>query len=216
MSRISNGVSTFLRKAGALRGNLTQDRHCQHKESEFVREPHGKIFKDTLDASQPYWKQSRERPRLGLSVSVISTTWRTAKRRTITRQKHCNKKSAEVAAFQTAPQLGRSKATVSNTVVLWSATVAQTVVAQGQRFPRPFYKRRSQEKKHPLRLEIFLLRSPRDRTRSVLPYRAMCSVAGQCNPVVWVFSTSGFHLFFATKPVSSATSKAERGQIWRP
>src|ERR1700740_2994084 len=76
MSRISNGVSTFLRKAGALRGNLTQDRHCQHKGSEFVREPHGKIFKDTLDASQPYWKQS-ERPRLGLSVSVISTTWRT-------------------------------------------------------------------------------------------------------------------------------------------
>jgi hypothetical protein len=79
-----------------------------------------------------------------------------------------------------------------------------------------FYKSRSQEKKHPLRLEIFLLRSPPDRARSVLTYRAMCPVARQCDPVVWVFSTSGFHLFFATKPVSSETSKAERGQIWRP
>jgi hypothetical protein len=79
-----------------------------------------------------------------------------------------------------------------------------------------FYKRRSQGKKHPLRLEIFLLRSPPDRARSVLTYRAMCPVAGQCDPVVWAFSTSGFHLFFATKPVSSETSKAERGQIWRP
>jgi hypothetical protein len=31
-----------------------------------------------------------------------------------------------------------------------------------------------------------------------------------CDPVVWVFSTSGFHRFLATKPVSSETSKAER------
>jgi hypothetical protein len=37
----------------------------------------------------------------------------------------------------------------------------------------------------------------------------MCSVAGPCDPVVWVFSTSGFHRFLATKPVSSETSKAE-------
>jgi hypothetical protein len=37
----------------------------------------------------------------------------------------------------------------------------------------------------------------------------MCSVAGQGDPVVWVFSTSGFHRFLATKPVSSETSKAE-------
>ncbi len=43
-----------------------------------------------------------------------------------------------------------------------STTVAQTVVAQGQRFPRPFYKGRSQEKTHPLRLEFFLLRGPLD------------------------------------------------------
>ncbi len=27
----------------------------------------------------------------------------------------------------------------------------------------------------------------------------MCSVAGQCDGVVWIFSTSGFHRFFATK-----------------
>jgi hypothetical protein len=37
-----------------------------------------------------------------------------------------------------------------------------------------------------------LLLSPLDRARSVLTYRAMCSVVGPCNPVVWVFSTSGF------------------------
>ena len=44
----------------------------------------------------------------------------------------------------------------------------------------------------------------------------MCSVAGRDAPAIWVFSTSGFHHFFATKPVSSETSKAERGQMWRP
>ena len=89
------------------------------------------------------------------------------------------------------------------------------------RAPRPltpdkFYKGRSQEKTHRLRLEDFLLLSPPDRASSVLTYRAMCSVAGQGDPVDWVFSTSGFHRFFATKPVSSETNKAERGQIWRP
>jgi hypothetical protein len=35
-------------------------------------------------------------------------------------------------------------------------------------------------------------------------------VAGRSGPAVWVFSTSGFHRFFATKPVSSETNKAER------
>src|SRR5258706_795709 len=74
----------------------------------------------------------------------------------------------------------------------------------------PFYKSRSQEKTHLLRLEFFLLLSPLDRARSVLTCRAMCSVAGPCDPVDWVFSTSGFHRFLATKPVSSETSKAER------
>jgi hypothetical protein len=44
----------------------------------------------------------------------------------------------------------------------------------------------------------------------------MCSVAGRDAPAIWVFSTSGFHHFFATKPVSSETSKAERGLMWRP
>jgi hypothetical protein len=34
--------------------------------------------------------------------------------------------------------------------------------------------------------------------------------------VNWVLSISGFHRFLATKPVSSETNKAERGQIWRP
>ena len=70
----------------------------------------------------------------------------------------------------------------------------------------------SQEKTHLLRLEFFLLRSPLGRARSVLTYRAMCSVTVQGDPVVWVFSTSGFHRFFATKPVSSETSKQYGGQ----
>ena len=82
--------------------------------------------------------------------------------------------------------------------------------------PGKFYKGRSQEKTQLRRPEIFLLLSPLDRARSVLTYRAMCSVAGQCDPVVGVFSTSGFHRFLATKPVSSETSKAERWSIWRP
>ena len=76
--------------------------------------------------------------------------------------------------------------------------------------PEKFYKGRSQEKTPFLRLEFFLLRSPPDQAKSVLTYRAMCSVVGQGSPVVWIFSTSGFHRFFTTKPVSSETSKAER------
>src|SRR5579864_4234380 len=82
--------------------------------------------------------------------------------------------------------------------------------------PDKFYKRRSQEKTLLQRLEFFLLRSPRDRARFVLTCRAMCSVVGACAPVVWVFSISGFHRFFVTKPGSSETNKAEPGQIWRP
>ena len=50
--------------------------------------------------------------------------------------------------------------------------------------PDLFYNGRSQKKTHLLRLEFFSLRSPLDRARSVLTYRAMCSVAGQCDPVV--------------------------------
>ncbi len=76
--------------------------------------------------------------------------------------------------------------------------------------PEEFYKGGSQEKTHVLRPEFFLLPSPHDRARSVLNCRAMDSGAGHCGPVVWIFSTSGFHRLFATKPVSSETSKAER------
>src|SRR5579863_7139849 len=82
--------------------------------------------------------------------------------------------------------------------------------------PEKFYKGRSQEKTHPLRLEFFLLLSPLDRARSVLLFRATCSVAGQCDPVNWVFSTSGFHHFLATKPVVPKPAKQNGGQIWRP
>src|SRR5215472_3693410 len=38
----------------------------------------------------------------------------------------------------------------------------------------------------------------------------MCSAPGHDGPEVWVFCTGGFHRLFATKPVSSETSKAER------
>jgi hypothetical protein len=38
----------------------------------------------------------------------------------------------------------------------------------------------------------------------------MDSGAGHDDPAIWVFSTSGFHRLFATKPFSSETSKAER------
>jgi len=60
------------------------------------------------------------------------------------------------------------------------------------------------------RLEFFLLRSPPNEAGSVLIFRARCSVAELGSPAVWVFSVSGFHRLFATKPVSSETSKAER------
>jgi hypothetical protein len=79
-----------------------------------------------------------------------------------------------------------------------------------------FYKGRSQEKTPLHRPEFFLLRSPLDGAGSVLTARTKCSVVGQYRPTVGVFSTSGFHRFFATKPVRSETHKAERGQIWRP
>src|SRR5208283_5073720 len=75
--------------------------------------------------------------------------------------------------------------------------------------PGKFYKRGSQEKTLLRRLDAFLLHSPLDGAGSVLNCRARCSVAGRFGPAVWVFSTSGFHRFFATKPVSSETSKAE-------
>jgi hypothetical protein len=55
-----------------------------------------------------------------------------------------------------------------------------------------------------------LLRSPLVQAGSVLIFRTMCSVAGRTRPAIWDSSTSGFHCLFATKPVSSETSKAER------
>jgi hypothetical protein len=76
-----------------------------------------------------------------------------------------------------------------------------------------FYKGGSQEKTHVLRPEFFLFPSPHERARSVLNFRAMDSGAGYCGPAVWVFSTSGFHRLFATKPVRSETSKQYGGQV---
>ena len=73
-----------------------------------------------------------------------------------------------------------------------------------------FYKGGSQEKIHLPRPECFLFPSPHVRARSVLNFRAMDSGAGHGGPAVCVFSTSGFHRLFATRPFSSETSKAER------
>src|SRR6266853_3069401 len=83
------------------------------------------------------------------------------------------------------------------------------------KFPSPgkFYKKGSQEKTHLQRLDVFLLRSPFEGAGSVLSCRARCSVAGHGGPAVRVFSPSGFHYLFATKPVSSETSKAERRSV---
>jgi hypothetical protein len=76
-----------------------------------------------------------------------------------------------------------------------------------------FYKRENQGKTDVPRLEFFFFRSPLDGAGSVLTFHASCSVAELRSPGVWVFSTCGFHRFFATKPVSSETSKAEGGQV---
>jgi hypothetical protein len=52
---------------------------------------------------------------------------------------------------------------------------------------------------------------PTPLSRIVLAFRSVDSERYQHSSVaVWVFSTSGFHHLFATKPVSSETNKAER------
>src|ERR1700687_4052355 len=79
--------------------------------------------------------------------------------------------------------------------------------------PDKFYKGGSQEETLLLRPEFFLLPNPHDRARSVLNCRAMDSGAGHGGPAVWIFSTSGFHRLFATKPISSETSKQYGGQV---
>src|ERR1700683_860642 len=79
--------------------------------------------------------------------------------------------------------------------------------------PDKFYKGRSQEKTPLLQLKLFLLLSPIDGASSVLTGRTMCSVAGHFGPAIGGSSPSGFHCLFATKPVSSETSKAEPRSI---
>jgi hypothetical protein len=69
-------------------------------------------------------------------------------------------------------------------VTLLFALIAFQHVTDSGPSPDKFYKGRSQEKTHFLRLEFFLLRSPFDRAKSVLTDRAMCSVVGQGSPVV--------------------------------
>src|ERR1700691_5443462 len=51
---------------------------------------------------------------------------------------------------------------------------------------------------------------PAGLSRVVLGFRSIDSERYECSCIaVWVFSTSGFHRFLATKPVSSETNKAE-------
>src|SRR5215831_1115802 len=76
------------------------------------------------------------------------------------------------------------------------------------------YKRRSQEKKLRPRPEVFLLRSPTDRTRSVLTYRSRCSVVGHDGPMGWVFSSSGFHRLVRDEACSvPKPAKQNGGQV---
>jgi hypothetical protein len=79
-----------------------------------------------------------------------------------------------------------------------------------------FHEKESQEKTLLQWPDFFLLRSPLDGAGSVLNCCAMYSVAGHICPVIWIFSTIGFHHFSATKPVRSDTSKADRVLMWRP
>jgi hypothetical protein len=79
--------------------------------------------------------------------------------------------------------------------------------------PGKFYKGRSQEKKPPLRLQLFFLRSPLKMSRicSNLPRHSLGWRA--LWPSVLGFPVSSFHRFFATKPISSETSKQNVGQM---
>ena len=85
-----------------------------------------------------------------------------------------------------------------------------------QRVEKARYKKESQEKTVLQWPDFFLLRNPFDGARSVLNCRAMYSLAGHLCPVLWGFSTRGFHHVLATKPVRSETSKTDRGLMWRP
>jgi hypothetical protein len=79
--------------------------------------------------------------------------------------------------------------------------------------PGKFYKGGSQEKTHLLWPEFFLLPSTHDRARSVRNFRAMDSGARHCGPAIWIFSTSGFHRLFATKPSVLKPAKQNGGQV---
>jgi hypothetical protein len=128
----------------------------------------------------------------------------------------------EVELVITQPMLRSSVKTVINVgergrvSISAAGKMCPKTFLQPKLSPGKFYKKESQEKTPPQRLEFFLLRSPLDGAGSVLNCHTRRSVAGHFDAAVWVFSTSGFHCLFATKPVSSETSKAERGQIWRP
>jgi len=63
---------------------------------------------------------------------------------------------------------------------------------------------------------LFLLRSPLDRTRSVLTCRAMISVAGHCGPVVGVFFCQRFSSLVRNKACQFRNQQAERWFKWQP
>ena len=98
-------------------------------------------------------------------------------------------------------------------IYLFAVQNAALNICRSLPLPEKFYKGGSQEKTRLRRPEFFLLPSPLNRARSVLNFRAMDSAAGYSDPAVWVFSTSGFHQLFATKPVRSETSKQYGGQV---
>src|SRR5207247_409131 len=71
------------------------------------------------------------------------------------------------------------------------------------------------KKKHlPLRLEFFLLRSPLERTRSVLTCRGMSSVAGRCGPQRFGFSLPAVFIARSRRsPSVPKPAKQNGGQV---
>src|ERR1700756_4633925 len=76
-----------------------------------------------------------------------------------------------------------------------------------------FYRGGSQEKTPLPSLEFLLLPAPCIGTGSVLTGRSVPGIAEHLGPVLSIFSPSGFHRLFATKPVRSETHKQNGCQV---
>jgi hypothetical protein len=82
--------------------------------------------------------------------------------------------------------------------------------------PDKFYKGRSQEKTHLLRLEFFLVLSPLDGAGSVLTARARGSVAGILWPSVLGFFYQWFSLLDRNEACQFRNQQTRTAVKWRP